>query len=114
MPTSQNAKVIDLVLYSQDGKRYLRIRVKTLSKRNAIPLGKNQEKIMGDFWVIVRLDGGKKQGVPVSYILTPEEVCNRARSHKGDWFLEVKDYELPKFEEAWSRIGLGFGDGEAG
>ncbi len=76
---------------------------------------------MGDFWVIVLSDGEKKQGVPVSYILTPEEVCNtpeevcnRARSHKGDWFLEVKDYELPKFEEAWSRIGLGFGDGEAG
>lgn len=103
-----------MVLYSQDGKRYLGIQVRTLSKRNAIPLGKNLEKIMGDFWVIVRLDGGKKQGVPVSYIFTPQEVCNRARTYKGNWFLEVKDYEIAEFKEAWDRIGLGPRDGEAG
>lgn len=43
MPTARNAKGIDIVAYREDGE-YVGIQVKTLSKPNAIGLGKSLEK----------------------------------------------------------------------
>ena len=53
MPTARNARGIDIVAYSRDGKKYIGIQVKSLSKRAPVPLGKSLDKIMGDFWVII-------------------------------------------------------------
>ena len=39
MPTARNARGIDVVAYSRDGKRYIGIQVKSLSKRVPVPLG---------------------------------------------------------------------------
>ena len=49
MPTARNAKGIDIIAYSPNGKSFLGIQVKTLSKRNPIPVGSSLDKVMGDF-----------------------------------------------------------------
>lgn len=53
MPTSRNAQGVDIIAYNQDGTRFIGVQVKTLTKRNPVPLGKNIDRLMGDFWVIV-------------------------------------------------------------
>ena len=107
MPTSRNARGIDIVAYSRDGKRFLGIQVKSLSKRAPVPLGKSLDRVMGDFWVII----AKVVSEPTIFILTPEEIKKRA--HRGEkdgrvsYWLQPKDYELEEFREAWHRIGRG-------
>lgn len=54
MPTSRNARGVDVMCFSLDGKRTLLLQVKSLSRRKPpVPLGKDVENFMGDFWVIV-------------------------------------------------------------
>ena len=106
MPTSRNTRGIDVVCINMDATRMHTIQVKSLSKRNAVPLGKDLDKIMGDFWVIVNsLDTGK----PLTYILLPDEVRAMAkRAGKGAkvaYWLETKNYAVDEFEEKWQRIG---------
>ena len=106
MPTSRNTRGIDVVCFSMDATRTHTIQVKSLSKRNPVPLGKDLDKIMGDFWVIVNsLDTGK----PLTYILRPKEVRERAqRSEKEGrvaYWLQPKEYAVGEFEEKWQRIG---------
>ena len=38
LPTSRNTKGIDIIIFSQDATRKMSIQVKTLSKRNPVPL----------------------------------------------------------------------------
>ncbi len=106
MPTSRNTRGIDVICFSMDGTRKHTIQVKSLSKRNPVPLGKSLDKIMGDFWVIVNsLDTGK----PRTYILLPDEV--RAMAHRGQkearvsYWLQPKKYAVDEFEEKWERLG---------
>ena len=42
-----------MVAYEGSGKGFLGIQVKTLSKRDPVPLSTSLEKITGDYWVIV-------------------------------------------------------------
>lgn len=105
MPTARNARGIDLVAYGVAATRYLGIQVKSLSNKNAVPLGESLDKIMGDFWIIIA--NLKKD--PVPYILTPSEV--RAQAHQtikvgqSAYWLEPKAYSLPEFAGNWSRLG---------
>ncbi len=106
MPTSRNARGIDIICFSMDGTRMLTIQVKSLSKRNPVPLGKDLGTIMGDFWVIVNsLDTGK----PLAYILLPHEVRAMAQRTEKDakvsYWLVPKKYAVDEFEEKWQRIG---------
>ncbi len=79
MPTSRNAKGVDIIAYKDNltATRYISVQVKALSKRSPVPLGNSIEKIMGDFWTIVILDK-----TPNIYILKPDNVKNLA--HKGE------------------------------
>ena len=107
MPTARNARGIDVVAYSRDGKRYLGIQVKSLSKRAPVPLGASIENLMGDFWVIVN----RVISEPTAFILTPDEVKRLA--HRGEkdgrvsFWLQPNSYEADEFREAWDRIGRG-------
>jgi hypothetical protein len=107
MPTARNARGVDIVAYSMDGQRFVGIQVKSLSKRNPVPLGTNLDGCMGDFWVIV-------SGVissPTAYVLLPSEV--RDRAHRGEkegrmsFWLQPGAYDQDQFREAWQRIGQG-------
>jgi len=109
MPTARNARGIDIVAYSRDGKRYLGIQVKSLSQRAPVPLGVSIENLMGDFWVIIN----KVISDPTAFILTPDEVKRLA--HRGEkegrisFWLHTNSYEKDEFRSAWARIGRGDG-----
>ena len=108
MPTARNARGVDIIAYSRDARRFLGIQVKTLSKRNPVPLGTSLDKIMGDFWVIVN----KVTTAPSAFILLPSEVRASARRVEKEgrvsfWF-QPTDYDQEQFREAWGRIGHGW------
>jgi len=105
MPTSRNARGVDIIAYNRDCSKMISIQVKTLSKRNPVPLGVSLDKVMGDFWVIVN-DVAK---VPQTYIMSPKEV--KSLAHRGEkdkrvsYWLQPSAYCVEKFHEAWHRIG---------
>ena len=105
MPTSRNARGIDILAYSRDCSHIISLQVKTLSKKTPVPLGKDISKIIGDFWVIVN----DVLNDPKVYILAPEEVKKKA--HRGEkdgrvsYWLQATSYELDKFKDAWQRLG---------
>lgn len=109
MPTARNARGVDIIAYSRDGKRYVGIQVKSLSNRAPVPLGTSLQNLMGDFWVIVN----KVVSKPTAFILTPNEVKRLA--HRGEkegrvsFWLHTNAYETDQFREAWDRIGRGDG-----
>jgi hypothetical protein len=86
---------------------FIGVQVKALSKRDPAPLGKNLEKCMGDFWIIVN----KVATSTSAFILLPSEV--KAGAHRGEkdgrvsFWLQPANYEQEPFREAWQRIGLG-------
>jgi len=107
MPTARNARGIDIIAYNKEGTEFIGIQVKTLSKRNPVPLGSNLEKIMGDYWVIV--NNVSKE--PNAFVLLPEEV--KSLAHRGEkegrvsYWLQPVSYDNEQFKEAWHRIGCG-------
>ena len=105
MPTARNARGVDIIAYNRDCSRMISVQVKTLSKKNPVPLGTSIDKIMGDFWVIVN----NVKNVPQTYILLPKEVKKFA--HRGEkdgrvsYWLQPSAYCLNKYQDAWTRIG---------
>ena len=81
------------------------VQVKTLSKKNPVPLGNSLEKVMGDFWIIVN----EVVDEPQTYIMCPKEV--KALAHRGEkegrvsFWLQPSAYCVEKFRDAWHRIG---------
>jgi hypothetical protein len=105
MPTARNARGVDIIAYTREAKpRFVGVQVKSLSKRNPVPLGNAIEKCMGDFWVIIN----KVATSPTAFVLTPAEVMERA--HRGEkegrisFWLQPTGYDQPQFKEAWERI----------
>ena len=105
MPTSRNARGIDIIAYDRDCSRTISIQVKTLSKKNPVPLGTSLDKVMGDFWLIVN----NVVVAPQTYVLLPAEVKELAdRSEKDgriSFGLQPSSYCVEQFHEAWDRIG---------
>lgn len=108
MPTARNAKGIDVLAYSQAGQKRVLIQVKTLSKKNPVPLGTKLDGFFGDF-VVVCVRAYPHE--PDCFILTPEEI--RRLAHKGEkdgktsYWLQPKSYYSETFKEKWDRIGTG-------
>ncbi|MBN1359308.1 MAG: hypothetical protein JW993_01895 [Sedimentisphaerales bacterium] len=104
MPTTRNARGVDVIAYNRDCSRKLSIQVKTLSKKNPVPLGTSLDKIMGDFWVVVN----NVSTSPVAYVLVPAEVQQLA--HRGEkdgrvsYWLQPSAYCTDDFREKWDRI----------
>jgi hypothetical protein len=61
MPTSRNAKGVDIIVYSQDGTCKLAFQVKALSKPTNVGLGKNLSHLIADFFIVVRMCKRKSQ-----------------------------------------------------
>lgn len=104
MPTSRNARGIDIVAYDSKGESYIGVQVKALSKKNPVPLGNSLDKVMGDYWVVVN----NVSVEPNVYILLPQEVKNLARRTEKEGrvahWLQPTDYAVPEFYNAWDRI----------
>jgi hypothetical protein len=104
MPTARNAKGIDIIAYNLTATRYIGVQVKSLSKKNPVPLGNSLEKIISDFWIIVN----DLEGTPGIFLLRPDEV--KARAHRTEkegkvaFWLEPKSYQVPDFQGRWDRI----------
>lgn len=80
MPTSRNARGIDIMIYSQDAKRKHAIQIKSLTKRNPVPLGNKIEEsslFLADYLIIVR----NMMKTPEVFITTPRNI--RAEVHEG-------------------------------
>jgi|TARA_B100002003_G_scaffold131060_1_gene121140 hypothetical protein len=107
MPTARNARGIDIIAYNKEGTKYIGIQVKTLSKRNPVPLGNSLDKVMGDYWIIVN----DVLNEPNAFILLPNEIKELA--HKGEkegrvsYWLQPNTYDVELYKEAWHRIGQG-------
>ena len=108
MPTSRNAKGVDIMIFSQDASRKVSIQVKTLSKRNPVPLGKSLGNFVADYVVICVRNYPNE---PVCYVMTSSEVKNLA--HRGEkngkvsYWLQSQAYENDEFKGSWGRIGHG-------
>jgi hypothetical protein len=105
MPTSRNARGVDVIAYNYDCTQMISIQVKSLSKRNPVPLGNCLDRVMGDYWIVVN----NLQKDPASFILLPSEI--RTLAHRGEkdgkvsFWLQPTAYDKQTFREAWQRIG---------
>lgn len=103
LPTTRNAKGPDLVIYSQDAKKFFTVQVKALSRKSPVPFG-SKPQLISDFVFIVVNVFSKD---PEIFIMTPEEV--KMRLHKGEkegkisYWLQPKEYE--SFKDRWEMIG---------
>ncbi len=105
MPTCRNARGIDVICFTVDGKETVTLQVKSLSGRQAVSLGSSLDGILGDFWVIAN---NLRTDNPRCYVMTAAEVRERAHKNEKDgkvsFWLELKDYAIEKFEEKWERV----------
>lgn len=105
MPTARNARGVDIIAYNRDCSRMISIQVKTLSKKNAVPLGSTLDKVMGDYWVVIN----QAISQPQTYILLPCEVKTLAhkteKNESVSYWLEITSYCKQQYHEAWNRIG---------
>jgi hypothetical protein len=104
MPTSRNAKGVDIIAHSQDARCKLALQVRALSKRNAVSLGKSPN-LIADWLIVCRY---VKQDKPECLILSPGEVKRLSHpSGKGtelSHWLEPPKYEAMDFREKWERL----------
>jgi len=104
MPTSRNARGVDVVIYNQIGRKKHTVQVKALSKRNPVPLGPHRRNLIADYVVVCR---GVRSNGPECFVLTSAEVRRRAESDQDEksWWLQPNRYESDLFKERWERIG---------
>ena len=105
MTTARNTKGPNVVIDSVDGERTLRLKVRSLSKRDPVPLGKDPN--INANWVVVCI--GVRTDSPASFVLTTDEVSQLANRDKYDdnYWLEPPQYDTEEFAERWDRIGSG-------
>lgn len=107
MPTARNTRGIDIVIYNHDFSRFVRIQVKTLSRRNPVR-GVSPKNLIGDFWIIV----SNAKTSPSAHIMLPSEIAERVKestkNNKVSYWLQPAQYDVKEFKEAWDRIGSGW------
>jgi len=105
MPTTRKAKGPNVVIESQNTERTWRLKVRSLSKRDPAPLGKDPN-IDAD-WVIVCIK--VRTDEPRCYVMTPNEVSKLATHDKRgpNHWLDQPQYDTEEFAERWDRIGSG-------
>jgi len=106
MPTSRNAKGIDILGYDQTGKRTITVQVKALSKRNPVPLGAEPKNLIAKFIIIARHVAAE---TPEFFIARTSDIRDRIheahKDGKTSYWLQPKDYE--GFRDQWATIGNG-------
>ena len=105
LPTSRNAKGIDILAYGKHGDKYT-IQTKGYTERGAIGPFKEKTDVIADFYIVASY----VYQSPKTYILTKNEVTKLLRLQDGKYWLEYRDYEKAEFLEKWDKIGFGFSD----
>ena len=109
LPTSRNTKGIDIIIFSEKAKRMHTIQVKSLSKKDPVPLGSSLENLFGEFLIICRKVFNEK---PEIFIAKIDKLKNNGLIHEGvknnkkSYWLQPKEYE--KFKDNWDIIGEGY------
>jgi len=108
LPTSRNARGVDIVIYDEDAKRKHTVQVKALSRRDPVPMGTSLDHLIADYFVVCTKVLGP---TPEIYIIRGSEVAGLV--HKGEkdgkvsYWLQPKSYEAHK--NAWGLIGTCYG-----
>ena len=108
IPTAQDARGIDLLAYDANADRKMSIQIKSLFKRDLVPLGISLDEVTGDWSIIVTKVTTHE---PQCFIVKPNEV--RDLAHRGEidgrtsFLLHPRQYDATEFREAWTRIGRG-------
>jgi len=55
MPTARNAKGVDIIAYNIEASRYIGVQVKSLSKKNPVPLGNSFRTGKDRYWIFIIL-----------------------------------------------------------
>lgn len=107
IPTSRNSKGVDIIVYNDDCSKMLGIQVKTLSKKNPVPLGKKENSMEKNIiWVVVN---ETLKDVPNVYVFTAEEIKNNITSYdskdggKTAWFQPKIEYWKAN-QDKWDKI----------
>ncbi|HEV2118683.1 MAG TPA: hypothetical protein VGS11_01040 [Candidatus Bathyarchaeia archaeon] len=104
LPTSRNARGIDVVIYDREAKRRHTIQVKALSKRNPVPMGNKKENLLADYLVICRR---VLEATPEIFVTTIDEIRGKihevGKEGEHSYWLEPKEYE--SFKGGWDKIG---------
>ena len=103
MPTSRNARGVDVVIYNQKGSNSHTIQVKTLSKRSPAPFGSNLDGLIAEYVFIVNNVFSEPNlyivDTPTAKSLIHEGLKDGRKSY---WF-QPNDYE--QFKDNWAIIG---------
>jgi hypothetical protein len=106
VPTIRNARGSDMLVTDVDEIIKFGVQSKALSKRQAVPLGKDIHLLRSEWWVIT-IHANADQ--PVCFVMQKEEVQANATQDKGGqqaFWLEPRDYDCDEYRNAWDRIGL--------
>jgi hypothetical protein len=105
MPTSRNARGIDILGYDQRGRRTITVQVKALSRSAPVPLGRDKDlcNLIADYLVIAR---GVRETLEYFVARTEEVrplVHTGVKDGKTSCWLQPKAYE--PFRGRWETIG---------
>jgi len=107
LPTSRNAKGVDVVIYNQKATQTHTIQVKALSEKDPVPFGSNLDNLVAEYVIICRKVFVEK---PEMFIIksneVKEDIHKREKDNKISYWLQPKDYE--KYKDKWDTIGDGY------
>jgi hypothetical protein len=114
MPTSRNAKGIDVLGYDQKSAVKIAVQVKSLTGKHAVGFGTDPAlcSLIADYVIIAR---GVRGGTPEYFVARTEDVRplvhTQEKNGKRSCWLEPRDYE--QFRDKWETVGDGWGpDGQ--
>jgi hypothetical protein len=90
LPTSRNARGIDIVTYDQKGRRRHTIQVKTLSKRDPVPMGSDPSALFADYLVICRRAASDR---PELFVARMNTAKRKAERHGEGLWVHISDYQ---------------------
>ncbi len=116
LPTSRNAKGVDLIIYNEDASKTATIQVKSLSKlvristRTGLPTGQDvgvgsRSHMMANYYVICT-GVANAEDIPSCFILTRAEAVKALAADadgEQEW-LDHKRYGVEANREAWAKI----------
>jgi len=105
MPTIRNARGSDLIVTDADETVFFGVQSKALSKRQAVPLGRDIDSLRSSWWVITI---NANSDSPTCFVLRLNDVRALASQDKngGAYWLEPAAYDRAEFREAWGRLSL--------
>jgi hypothetical protein len=106
LPTSRNARGVDVVIYSRDAKRTHTIQVKTLSKRNPVPISKLDSLIAEYLIVCTKVFEDKPEVFVMKIDDIKDRIVKKTKNGKVSYWLIPKNYE--EFRDNWGIIAKSF------